>query len=115
LDILSLLTPVNRDNHLIVTDIAVIYRYGLNKFIINLYSKERHMDHENLRKLVELMRGVIGEGHSKAMTIRNSQYNSLYLNIFFNEIEKNGGEATAYDRFGDQLWTDLAPTSRTPH
>jgi hypothetical protein len=65
------------------------------------------MDHENLRKLVELMKGVIGEGHAKVMTIRNSQYNSFYLNIFFDEIEKNGGDATAYDRFGDQLWTDL--------
>ncbi len=65
------------------------------------------MDRENLMKLVGLMKQVIGEGHFKVATIKNPQYESLYLPIFFDEIEKNQGEATPYDRFGDQLWAEL--------
>jgi hypothetical protein len=65
------------------------------------------MERENLMKLVGLLKQVIGEGHFKVATIGNKQYESLYLPIFFDEIQKNHGEATAYDRFGEQLWTEL--------
>jgi hypothetical protein len=62
---------------------------------------------ENLQKLTNLIKQVIGDSSFNVATIKNPQYVSLYLPIFFDEIKRNGGKAIPYDQFGEELWNAI--------
>ena len=63
------------------------------------------MKETNINSLASLMDSVITNNHP--MKITNPQYLSMYLKIFFDEIESNNGAPIHYDAFGDRLWAKI--------